>query len=98
DLLNDIIDTYNEIKSLLFNLDTGACCPDIKSFPKHLMLGEVMKTGPCYEYRHAFYKSPLLKKQHIGTCSDCLTEDALVEAGSEDTLAELVLEVETSEL
>ncbi|MDW8850068.1 hypothetical protein SD960_08200 [Flavobacterium sp. MMLR14_040] len=98
DLLNDLIDTYNEIKLLLSNMDGEFCCPDIKSFPKHLMLGEVLKTGPCFEYRHAFYKSPLLTGQNLSTCSDCLSFDQLNESGTEDTIPEFIVDPEGKEV
>lgn len=98
DLLNDIIDTYNEIKLLLSNMDGEFCCPDIKSFPKHLMLGEVLKTGPCFEYRHGFYKSPLLTGQNLSTCNDCLSFDPLIENGSEEIVPEFIVDMEGKEV
>lgn len=98
DVLKDIIDTYNEIKTLLFNLDNSDCCPNINSFPKHLMLGEVIKDGPCYEYRHAFYKSPLLKKQNLSTCTDCITTDFLISEGPENTVGEFIIDMEENEI
>lgn len=61
DLLKDLIDTYNEIKGLLLDLN-AECCPDITSFPKHLMLGLVgvsAELGARALYRHAFYHSPV---------------------------------------
>ncbi|TDO68906.1 hypothetical protein EV143_11616 [Flavobacterium chryseum] len=75
DLLNDLIDTYNETKALLLTIDDNYCSPDINAFPKHLMLGELIKTEPCYEFRHAFYKSPLLTGENGSTCNDCLAAD-----------------------
>lgn len=98
DLFKDVVDTYNEIKELLFNMDCTSCCPDIMSFPKHLMLGEVEKTGPCYEYRHGFYKSPLLTDQNVSTCSDCLTADGLVQPGNDTTLEEFIIDLEGNEI
>jgi len=61
DLLKDLIDTYNEIKDLMLHLN-AECCPDIGSFPKHLLLGRVganMDLGEYIPYRHAFYHSPV---------------------------------------
>lgn len=61
DLLKDLIDTYNEIKDLLLHLN-AECCPDIASFPKHLMLGTVgasTELGARTPYRHAFYHAPV---------------------------------------
>ncbi|NQU87668.1 MAG: PKD domain-containing protein [Mariniphaga sp.] len=59
DLLKDLIDTYTEIKGLLFDL-TYVCCPETTSFPKHLILGEVVKTTHYYNYRHKFYPSQIV--------------------------------------
>ncbi|WP_405205933.1 PKD domain-containing protein [Aquimarina sp. LLG6339-5] len=98
DLLKDVIDTYIEIKEVLFNMDCTSCCPDIMSFPKHLMLGEVEKTEPCYEYRHGFYKSPLLTDQNVSTCSDCLTADGLEQPGNDATLTEFIIDLERNEI
>ncbi|KAF2326610.1 hypothetical protein [Flavobacterium ginsenosidimutans] len=75
DLLNDLVDTYNEIRALLLDIEDSYCYPDINAFPKHLMLGELIKTEPCFEFRHAFYKSPLLTGESLNTCNDCLVDD-----------------------
>jgi hypothetical protein len=99
DLLKDLIDTYNEIKLLLFNMDNRFCCPDIKSFPKHLMLGEIVKTGSCFEYRHAFYKSPLLSGQNLSTCNDCITFDDLISQPARKMMAsEFIVDPEGKEI
>ncbi|WP_200978583.1 PKD domain-containing protein [Echinicola sp. 20G] len=98
DLLKDVIDTYNEIKDILFNMDSGDCCPDIKAFPKHLMLGEVFKEDVCYEYRHGFYKSPILKSQNLSTCTDCLTSMPIIDIGPENTLEEEVIDLGEEEM
>jgi len=61
DLLKDLIDTYNEIKGLILHLN-AECCPDIASFPKHLMLGNVgakQELGGYTPLRHGFYNSPV---------------------------------------
>jgi len=61
DLLKDLIDTYNEIKSLILHLNFE-CCPGIASFPKHLMLGAVgttLELGKYAPFRHSFYNSPV---------------------------------------
>lgn len=61
DLLKDLIDTYNEIKGLILHLN-AECCPDIASFPKHLMLGKVgvsLELGEHVPFRHNFYHSPI---------------------------------------
>ncbi len=98
DLLNDLVDTYNEIKTLLSNMDGEFCCPDLKSFPKHLMLVEVVKTGPFFEYRHAFYKSPLLTSQNLSTANDCLPFDTLIETENKETIPEFILDPEGNEI
>jgi PKD repeat protein len=60
DFLKDVIDTYNEIRVLLLFL-SKECNPDIKAFPKHLMLGRIDQIESKYkEYRHYFYPSPIL--------------------------------------
>ena len=66
DLLKDIADTYNELKEV-FLMHYGVCCPDIHSFPKHLLLGRY--DGATLEEgqnpnRHIFYKSPILDPKH----------------------------------
>lgn len=65
DLLKDLVATYNEIKNLLLHLK-AECCPNIHSFPKHLMLGPVdasLDLGDNTMYRHDFYKSPILSEE-----------------------------------
>jgi len=60
DCVKDIVDTYNEIKSLLLLLKEE-CCPDIKAFPKHILLGQIDEIGSTAKHnRHGFYKSPIL--------------------------------------
>lgn len=61
DLLKDLIDTYGEIRDLILHLNVE-CCPEIASFPKHLMLGAVganMELGQYIPLRHGFYNSPV---------------------------------------
>ncbi|GAA5084422.1 hypothetical protein GCM10023210_04220 [Chryseobacterium ginsengisoli] len=61
DLLKDLIDTYNEIKGLILHLN-AECCPNIASFPKHLMLGPAgagLELGENTLFRHGFYNSPV---------------------------------------
>ncbi len=62
DLLKDLVNTYNEIKSLLLHLKFQ-CSPSIQSFAKHIMLGPVndpLRIEDDVIYRHDFYKSPIL--------------------------------------
>ncbi|OXB06241.1 PKD domain-containing protein [Flavobacterium pectinovorum] len=98
DLLNDLIDTYNEIKNLLAHMDGEFCCPDLKSFPKHLMLGEIVKTKPYFEYRHGFYKSPLLTGQNLSTANDCLPFDLFNEPVKEEEVYEFIIDPEGKEI
>ncbi len=59
DLLKDLLDTYNEIKGLLLHLKSS-CCPEITSFPKHLLLGNAGKRpelGTLMANRHDFYSA-----------------------------------------
>ncbi|MGS2764501.1 PKD domain-containing protein [Sinomicrobium sp. M5D2P9] len=65
DLLNDLIDTYTELKELFIRLTTE-CCPNIGAFPKHLMLGKVTDGEAYKAYRHRFYKSPILNDKDYG--------------------------------
>ncbi len=69
DLLKDLADTYNEIKSLFFEFEESFCFVDINSFPKHLMLGTTEKKNKYSQFRHSFYKSPLLTDQENKTPS-----------------------------
>ena len=48
DLLKDLVDNYNEIKELLLHLNVH-CCPNIGSFPKHLLLGRVKENQEYYK-------------------------------------------------
>ncbi|MBL4605990.1 MAG: hypothetical protein JKY02_10115, partial [Flavobacteriaceae bacterium] len=64
DVLKDIIDTYNEIKELLLHLNVH-CCPQIGSFPKHLMLGKIKEDKPFLSLRHQFYKSPIIGHEDL---------------------------------
>ena len=60
DVLKDIVDHYNEIRSLVLNINVE-CCPEIGAFPKHLLLGELVLTNPHTQVlRHDFYKSPII--------------------------------------
>ena len=62
DLLKDLVATYKELKALVLRLKSE-CCPDITSFPKHLMLGKVgdaLKLGERIQHRHPFIKSPII--------------------------------------
>ena len=63
DLLRDIADAYNELKDI-FLCSVGECCPDIHSFPKHIMLGRLIQTADdrfLHSFRHEFYESPITR-------------------------------------
>jgi len=59
DLLKDIVATHNEIKELILYVNYS-CCPAIKAFPKHLMLGRLQLYTASYEYRHQFYATSFI--------------------------------------
>lgn len=60
DVLKDLIAHYNEIRSLVLDINVE-CCPEIGAFPKHLLLGELVITNPHTQVlRHNFYKSPII--------------------------------------
>lgn len=62
DLLKDVVDSYNEAKEQFIEVATE-CCPSITAFPKHILLGKWFPNeldGQISNYRHKFYKSPIL--------------------------------------
>jgi hypothetical protein len=59
DFLRDLVDTYNELRGLLFG-DTAVCAPDFLRFPKHLLLGRLTPTANPADYRTEFYPSPVV--------------------------------------
>lgn len=61
DFLKDLAETYNQFRDLLFG-ETTWCCPDFKSFPKHLLLGNLVPGIDSEENRTLFYSSPLLSR------------------------------------
>lgn len=63
DLLNDLIETYNEIKQLLLHIKVE-CCPAIGAFPKHLLLGKLAETEKYQTFRHSFYPSPVSQTEY----------------------------------
>ncbi len=65
DLLRDVVNAYNELKSMFMDSVCG-CNPDILSFPKHLLLGRLIPLPAdryLKSYRHDFYKSPILEDE-----------------------------------
>jgi hypothetical protein len=63
DLLKDVAATYKEMKDLFIKLK-AECNPPINSFPKHLLLGFVEDANRFKDYRHQFYKAPILDNQN----------------------------------
>lgn len=63
DALHDIVATYKELKDLFIQLG-AECNPNLASFPKHLLLGIVEDANYYKEYRHHFYKAPILDNQN----------------------------------
>lgn len=61
DFLKDVAETYNRFRELLFG-DMTWCCPDIESFPKHLLLGNLVSGAGTLENRTAFYHSPAVSR------------------------------------
>lgn len=82
DFLKDLADTYNDFRQKLLG-DTTWCCPDPDSFPKHLLLGNVVPGLDPGENRTEFYPSPLVSRtaeqlNHAAFLAQKL--DALIEA------------------
>ncbi|MGX2040183.1 hypothetical protein ACWJKU_08620 [Methylocaldum sp. MU1018] len=61
DFLKDLAETYNDFLDRLFG-DTACCNPDIDSFPKHLLLGNLIPGTNPDENRTGFYPSPLTSR------------------------------------
>lgn len=61
DALKDIVATYNELQELLLHINFD-CCPNIGSFPKHIMLGSLSINASEHELRHQFYESSIISK------------------------------------
>ena len=61
DFLKDLVETYNHFRELLFD-DTTFCCPDTETFPKHLLLGDVVPGAGSIANRFGFYPSPLASR------------------------------------
>ncbi len=61
DALKDIVATYNELQELLLHINFN-CCPNIGSFPKHIMLGSLNINASEHELRHQFYEASIIGK------------------------------------
>lgn len=63
DFYKDLVAAYNELRAILSDI-IYQCCPDLYSFPKHIMLG-ALNTVPAAKptpHRHIFYPSPIVSK------------------------------------
>ena len=96
DLLRDLIDTYTEAQTVLKVSEAAHCCADLDDFPKHIMLGELDRSGACYEYRHGFYKAAANTPGISDICGDCDPE--ITTSDSAFTVPELVLDYEGANL
>ncbi len=63
DFMKDLVETYNEIKTLLPKSFTS-CFPDFNAFPKHVMIGKVVD-NTANNFRHEFYNSPILDDEAV---------------------------------
>ena len=63
DFLQDVVESYNQFRDLLFG-DNTWCCPDINWFPKHLLLGNLVLISDADpdENRTDFYPSPAISQ------------------------------------
>lgn len=71
DLLKDVVATYKELKDLFIQIKSE-CNPPIGSFPKHLLLGTVEDANRYKNYRHQFYKAPILDQNKMFSNFDSL--------------------------
>lgn len=58
DFLKDLIETYDEIRSLLLHINAD-CVPNTTAFPKHLLLGSINQDKREFS-RHDFYPSHMV--------------------------------------
>ena len=60
DFFKELIDAYNEFTEVAFWL-VASCSPDMKEFPRHLMLGEVVAEDNCKPsaFRHHLRQPPV---------------------------------------
>ncbi|MGI0494761.1 hypothetical protein ACN4EG_23490 [Alkalinema pantanalense CENA528] len=68
DFLKDVAETYNQFRDLLWE-DQTWCCPSPDSFPKHLLLGNVIPGEDPEANRFGFYPSPI-----TSSTIDCLNQ------------------------
>lgn len=63
DFYKDLVTAYNELRAILSDI-IYQCCPDLYSFPKHIMLGALntVPTARPTPHRHIFYPSPIVSK------------------------------------
>jgi len=63
DVVRDLMDTYQEIKQVLFDM-SSQCSVNKRAFPKHLLLGRFNEVAPYKTLRHGFYKSPIIPSDY----------------------------------
>ncbi|MDB5033876.1 MAG: hypothetical protein JWQ98_1117 [Chlorobi bacterium] len=61
DFLKDLAETYNAFRESLFG-DATWCSPNIASFPKHLLLGDLVPGVEAGANRTGFYPSPITSR------------------------------------
>jgi hypothetical protein len=59
DFLKDLVDTWNEFYGLLRE-DSTLCSPPLLAFPKHLVLGDLVRGPDPEEHRTGWYPSPMV--------------------------------------
>lgn len=57
DFLVDLVETYRAFREAMFG-DTSLCAPDVKGFPKHLLLGTAARGVGAAAIRTGFFPSP----------------------------------------
>lgn len=63
-VLKDLTDTYAEISGLIPKAFTKSL-PDLKSFPKHILLGKLIPNTKFDGTRHKFYNSPVVDSDKV---------------------------------
>lgn len=67
DFLWDVVETYHDLRDLLFG-DRTWCCPDPAVFPKHLLLGNLAAGSSSDQNRTPFYPSPAASRTAEQLC------------------------------
>jgi hypothetical protein len=59
DFLKEAVETYSACRELLLFGEASVCCPDLRAFPKHLLLGGLDGSEDA-AHRTVFHRSPIL--------------------------------------